>query len=203
MNQPVTVSITRRVAPEHLDQMLAWLRAGTQLTERFPGFLGSGWVRPSPDATEWHMLYRFADDASLTAWEESDQRRWWLDSARDFVEASRHEQRTGIEGWFDEPESTTDADLTPVTPPPPRWKQMCAIFLVFFPLSVSANLTAGALVPDLFLPLRILGTVLVMTPIMTYVALPWITRLLAPWLNAPPRERSGRRRPVGGPGRTT
>ncbi len=182
MSQPVTVSITRRVDPAHTDQMLAWLRAGTQLSERFEGFLGSGWVRPGPDSTEWHMLYRFADAASLAAWEESDQRRWWLDAASSFVAASRQEKRTGIEGWFDEPASTTVVDLVPPTAPP-RWKQMCAIFVVFFPLSVAANYATSHLLPDVPLPLRVLTSVVVMTPIMTYLALPWITRLLAPWLN--------------------
>ena len=180
---PVTVSITRHVDPAHTDQMLAWLRAGTQLSERFEGFLGSGWVRPSPDSTEWHMLYRFADPESLEVWEQSSQRRWWLDSASGFVEASRQEKRTGIEGWFDEPTSTSVDDLRPQPTPPPRWKQMCAIFLVFFPLSVAANFSTSHLLPDLVLPLRVLVSVVVMTPIMTYLALPWITRLLAPWLN--------------------
>jgi antibiotic biosynthesis monooxygenase (ABM) superfamily enzyme len=189
MTGPVTVSITRRVDPDAEDQMLAWLRAGTQLSERFEGFLGSGWVRPSPDSAEWHMLYRFADGESLQRWEASPQRQWWLDSARGFVETSAKEQRTGIEGWFDEPSSVDVADLRPTAPPPPRWKQMCAIFLVFFPLSLAANLATRELLPDVWLPVRVLASVLVMTPIMTYVALPWITRLLAPWLNRTPRSR--------------
>ena len=47
MTAPVTVSITRHVDPEQEDQMLAWLRAGAELAERFDGFLGSGWVRPA------------------------------------------------------------------------------------------------------------------------------------------------------------
>ena len=33
------------------------------------------------------------------------------------------------------------------------------------------------------LPLRVLVTVLLMTPVMTYAALPWITRRMAWWLN--------------------
>ncbi len=167
--------------------MLAWLRAGTQLSERFDGFLGSGWVRPSAGSTQWHMLYRFASTEALRAWDESEQRRWWLESAEGFVEVSRQEQRTGIEGWFDEPSSVDVRDLRPAPAAPPRWKQMCAIFLVFFPLSVTANWVFSHLLPDVVMPLRVLASVLAMTPIMTYVALPWITRLLAPWLNAPSR----------------
>ncbi len=62
---PVTVSITRHVEPDRVDQMVAWVRAGSALAERFPGFLGTGWVRPSADSDEWHMLYRFDSAESL------------------------------------------------------------------------------------------------------------------------------------------
>ena len=167
--------------------MLAWLRAGTELAERFDGFLGSGWVRPGVGSSEWHMLYRFASPAALDAWERSAQRRWWLDSAQGFVDESSREHRTGIEGWFDEPTSVDVQDLRPSAPAPPRWKQMCAIFLVFFPLSVATNYAAGHLIADWWLPLRVLLVVAVMTPVMTYLALPWITTLLRGWLHAPRR----------------
>ena len=62
MSAPVTVSITRTLSPGHHDEMLAWIRAGSALAARFDGFLGSGWVRPSTQSEEWHMLYRFADE---------------------------------------------------------------------------------------------------------------------------------------------
>jgi antibiotic biosynthesis monooxygenase (ABM) superfamily enzyme len=185
MTQPVTVSITRHVDPSQEDQMRAWLRAGSELAERFDGFLGSGWVRPVPDSTEWHVLYRFASPAALEAWELSSQRRWWLDSAQGLVAESSREHRTGIEGWFDEPSSVDVQDLRPAPRPPPRWKQMCSIFIVFFPLSVAANYAGKEYAADWLLPLRVLASVVVMTPIMTYLALPWVTRLLHGWLNAP------------------
>ena len=183
MTGPVTVSVTRHVDPSLEDQMLAWLRAGSELAERFEGFLGSGWVRPSPESTEWHMLYRFADAADLEVWMTSGQRRWWLDSAQGFVDEERLERRTGIEGWFDEPSQVDVEDLRPAAAPPPRWKQMLAIFIVFLPLSLVMNLLGARYAPDVWLPLRVLVTVCLMTPLMTYVLLPWITRLLGPWLN--------------------
>ncbi len=186
MSEPVTVSITRHVDPSQQDEMRAWLRAGTELAERFDGFLGSGWVRPAPESGEWHMLYRFASQEALETWELSPKRRWWLDSAQGLVDESSREHRTGIEGWFDEPTSVDVQDLrTPSTVPPPRWKQMCAIFLVFFPLSLAANYAAKDLLADWWLPWRVLATVVVMTPIMTYFALPWITKLLHGWLTRP------------------
>ena len=87
MSAPVTTSVTRHVDPSRTTEMLAWVQAGTSLAERFDGFLGSGWVRPSEDSTDWHMLYRFADAESLARWEASPQRA--LQSAHVFSVACR------------------------------------------------------------------------------------------------------------------
>jgi len=161
--------------------MMAWVRAGTTLAEQFEGFLGSGWVRPSPDSPEWHMLYRFADGESLALWEASPQRAWWLEAAQGRIEATRVERRTGIEGWFDEP-ATVETDVA-APPAPPRWKQMVTIFLVFFPLSLASNWVVGQTIDHWPLVARVLASVVVMTPLMTYVLLPWITRRMARWLH--------------------
>jgi antibiotic biosynthesis monooxygenase (ABM) superfamily enzyme len=186
MAEPVTVSITRQIAPGHSDEMLAWIRAGSALASLFAGFLGSGWVRPAEDSDEWHMLYRFADAGSLAAWEASPQRRWWLGAAQGLVGESRVERRTGIEGWFDDPVARDVEDLRPAAPAPPRWKQACVIFLVFFPLSLAVNWLAREYAGGVLLPLRVLLSVLVMTPVMTYAALPWVTRAMSWWLSGQP-----------------
>ena len=168
--------------------MMSWLNAGINLAERFPGFLGAGWVQPEAGSETWHMLYRFADHDSLQNWELSPQRQWWRSSARGLgVVEDRSERRTGIEGWFDVPQSTLVVD-SPTSAPaaPPRWKQASTIFLVFFPLSVLANWLSREYLADVVLPLRVLITVLAMTPVMTYLALPWITRQLQWWLQGQP-----------------
>ena len=179
---PVTVSIVRHVAPEHAAQMIAWVRAGSSLAERFEGFLGTGWVRPSPGSEEWHMLYRFADQAALESWESSPQRAWWLGSAQGLVGESLVERRTGIEGWFDEPAARDVQDLRPAPTPPPRWKQGVVIWLTFFPLSLVLGLLLSATGVDLPLAVRTLITTVVATPIMIYALLPWMTKRFEWWL---------------------
>jgi uncharacterized protein len=194
---PVTVAITRRVASEHEAEMVSWLSAGITLAERFPGFLGAGWVRPGTASEEWHMLYRFADATALETWEHSPQRQWWRSSGVGLgVVEARVERRTGIEGWFDEPvERTVDEADTSSAPPsaPPRWKQAVTIWIAFFPLSLLVGWLLGLVVPDLWLAPRVLLTTLVLTPVMTYLALPRITRALAWWLagDPPPWRRAG------------
>ena len=178
---PVTVSFTRRADPAHAVEMTAWIRAGLTMAEGFPGFLGGGWVRPRHGADEWHMLCRFSSPATLAAWEASPERRWWLGSAQGLAEATRTERRTGIEGWFDAPlEAATELPAGPAAPP--RWKQAVTIWMVFFPLNLLATVTLGRLLADTNVVLRVAVTTLTLTPVMTYLLLPWITRRLHGWL---------------------
>ena len=181
---PVTVSFTRRADPAHTREMTAWIRAGMTMAESFPGFLGAGWVRPRDGSDEWHMLCRFADQPALEAWEASPERAWWLRSAEGLAEVTRTERRTGIEGWFDEPVS---AEVVPpagrASPPaPPRWKQATTIWLVFYPLNLLATVTLGVWLADLPVALRVAVVTLTLTPLMTYLLLPWVTRRLQWWL---------------------
>ena len=176
---PVTVSITRTVRPEDEALMQVWADAGTTLARRFPGFLGSGWVRPSLGSDQWHMLYRFADADALEQWQESHERARWLGAAARLVEATRMESRTGIEGWFDEPHEVTGGDIAP--PAPPRWKQMVVIFCAFFPTSLVLTYVLALVTEGWPAWGRVLLTCAIAIPWMTYVFLPFVTRLFLPW----------------------
>jgi len=182
---PVTVSFTRRADPAHAREMTAWIRAGLSMAEGFPGFLGGGWVRPRDGADEWHMLCRFADQRSLAAWDSSPERQWWLRSAQGLAEVTRTERRTGIEGWFDAPVAAEVSAPAPRSAPP-RWKQAVTIWLVFFPLNLLATVTLGALLADAHVVLRVAVVTLTLTPVMTYLLLPWMTRRLEWWLHGRP-----------------
>lgn len=195
MSAPVTVSITRHLDPGREAEMVSWMQAGIALAERFPGFLGAGWVRPERDSDTWHVLYRFADAEALAAWESSHQRQWWRDSAGGLgVVESRVERRTGIEGWFDDPTNRDVRDLRVAPAAPPRYKQAVIIWLAFFPLSLIVTFLSGRYLPEMALVARVLGTTLVMTPLMTYLVLPRMTRALGWWLQGQPAP--WRRNPV-------
>ena len=182
---PLTVSITRRVAPEDELLMQAWVHAGTSMAERFEGFLGAGWVRSG--AEDWHMLYRFGSRAHLDAWERSPERIRWLRSAADLVEHRRTEYRTGIEGWFDEPASRSVQDAGPAGPAaPPRWKQASVIWVAFFPTSLALTYLLLPVTRTWSPVPRVLVSTLLATPWMTYVLLPRVTRLFAGWLRTRP-----------------
>lgn len=183
---PVTVSITRLVRPHLIPEATRWVQDGVNLANRYPGFLGSGWVRSHGDSDEWHMLYRFADHRLLEDWEGSADRQAWLAEGRDLVVESRVERRTGIEGWFD----SAERQASPGVVPPPRWKQATSIWVGFFPVNLAFTYATTLLIPGwtglAILP-RVLITTLTLTPIMAYWVLPLATRLLRPWLTTPRR----------------
>lgn len=61
---------------------------------------------------------------------------------------------------------------------------MVVIFMGFFPLSLAINyVVSHTPLADWPLPLRVFTTIVVMTPVMTYALLPWITRRMAWWLH--------------------
>ena len=141
-------------------------------------------MRPSEGSDEWHMLYRFAGPDALATWESSQQRAWWLAAAQGRIGASKVERRTGIEGWFDSPQSVETIETAPSADrPPPVWKQAVVIWLAFFPLSLLMAWLFGRFLPDVPLVPRVLGTTVVMTPIMTYLVLPRMTKALGWWLH--------------------
>ena len=192
--EPITVAIERRIDPTRVLEATSWMQAGTDMAANFDGFLGSGWVRAGEGSDLWFMLYRFRDIETLEKWETSPQRTWWLDSGRPFAREVRVERRTGIEGWFDADLATmidtrTIATATgpvqiPIPVAPPRWKQATTIWLGFFPVNLLASWLFGFIpgFAELPLVLRVLATTLVLTPIMAYWVLPFVTRTLRPWL---------------------
>ena len=184
--EPVTVSIRREVDPERIPEVTAWVQAGVNLANRHPGFLGSGWIRAGETSHVWYMLYRFTNAETLDAWESSSERTQWLSLGEGLIRSERSKRRTGIEGWFDEPATgavPVPADALPEAPV--RWKQAVTIWLGFFPVNllftyVSAPIPGWGEQP---IWLRVLVTTLVLTPVMTYWVLPWVTRMLRGWLS--------------------
>ena len=172
---PVTLMVARRVADGRYQDLIAWLREGEQLATDFPGYLGSGVLAPPPDDDEFQIIFRFADEPTLHAWEHSASRTAWLARGSDLFAHPTEHRVSGIEGWF----GATGQR-------PSRWKQAVAIWLAFFPVSLLFNFVLGPLLSDMSLLPRVFISTLCLTPLMVYFFIPLSTRLLAGWLNSPP-----------------
>ncbi|WP_339533090.1 antibiotic biosynthesis monooxygenase [Pseudomonas mucidolens] len=172
---PVTLMVARRVAKGRYQDLMSWLREGEQLATDFPGYLGSGVLAPPADDDEFQIIFRFADEQTLHAWEFSASRSAWLDRGSElFANPSEH-RVSGMDGWFGG-----------VGQRPPRWKQAVAIWLAFFPVSLLFNFGLGPLLAELGMFSRVLVSTLALTPLMVYLFIPLSTSLLAGWLNPAP-----------------
>lgn len=178
--EPVTLMVARRVANGRYHDFIAWLREGESLASDFPGYLGSGMLAPPPGDDEFQIVFRFADQRTLDAWAHSASRSAWLRRGSGLFAQPLERRAVGLDAWFGSAQRQ-----------PPRWKQSVAIWLAFFPVSLTFNLLLGGALADTPLAARVLLSTLILTPLMTYLFIPLSTRLLAPWL------RSRRHAPLG------
>jgi antibiotic biosynthesis monooxygenase (ABM) superfamily enzyme len=173
---PVTTTVTRRVKPGHeafYEQFLAGVIAAAK---EFPGHLGVEVFRPpSATAGEYRTVYRFDTEEHLRAWLDSDERATWLERAEPHVVGPmRTSFVTGLETWFTLPSR-------PGTTPPP-YKMALLTWITIFPLITGIVLISGPLIEDLPLVVRLGITTALAVPLMTWVVMPRVTRLLRRWL---------------------
>ncbi|WP_336992864.1 antibiotic biosynthesis monooxygenase [Leucobacter sp. VD1] len=195
MGTPVTVAVRRQTMPARSGDAVAWVEEGLRLARGFDGCLGGGVLRDSGDENVLHAIYRFADEAALGGWERSEQRRRWLEAGSPFVLDARVQRRTGIEGWFDGPQLRRSFDAgtgggrtVVVYSAPQRWKQAMAVWVGMYPVNVASS-WAISMLPwwgDAPVLLRSALAVTVLAPLMTFVMMPAVTRMLRPWLRRNP-----------------
>ncbi|KGD89269.1 antibiotic biosynthesis monooxygenase [Achromobacter sp. RTa] len=173
VSAPVTMLVTRHIAPERYGDFLSWMRQGEILAAGFPGFLGSGVLQPPEGGDQYQIVLRFADEPSLGRWENSLPRRMWLERGAALVRASHARRASGTDGWF-----------APASSAPPRWKQAIAIWLAYFPVLLVFSILASEHLSVLPVFWRVLVTSLALTPVMVFVCIPTVSRVLRRWLHA-------------------
>jgi uncharacterized protein len=187
---PVTTTVTRSVRPGHETAYEEFLEGIVGAAGRFPGYLGVEVFRPGAGGGEYRTVYRFDSSENLRRWLDSDERATWLERAEPHaIGPMRTQFLTGLESWFTLPGR-------PGTPSPPPYKMALVTWITIFPLITGLVVALEPLLEDLPLVLRLGITTAVAVPLMTWVVMPRVTRLLRGWLY--PRESIPR-----GPGTPT
>jgi hypothetical protein len=173
---PVTTTVTRRVKPGHEAAYEGFLEGIIAAASRFPGHLGAEVFRPQTAAAgEYRIVYRFDSAAHLHAWLDSAEHAAWLERAEPHVIGPLQRQvLTGLESWFTLPSQ-------PGLPPPP-YKMALVTWAAIFPLITGVVVATAPLVGGLPLVARLAVTTAVTVPLMTWVVMPRVTRLLHRWL---------------------
>lgn len=174
---PVTVVISRRVIK---GREAEFERLSSQMTERaarYPGYLGASMFRPaSSDDPEYRIIFKFSDDTTLSAWQQSSERAEILEQIEPLLIApSQVETTSGIINWFTLP------GHNPVKPPP-KYKMTFVSWLALYPTVTIIFLLFGDLLAQIPLLLRTLLITAVVMVAMSYLLMPRFTRWFAFWL---------------------
>jgi antibiotic biosynthesis monooxygenase (ABM) superfamily enzyme len=180
---PVTTTVTRRIKPGHEAAYEGFLAGISGAARAFPGYLGVEVFRPAPGGTnEYRIVYRFDSVAHLRTWQNSAEHGAWLARAEPHVAGPMRTQvLTGLEGWFTLP-------TQPGAPPPPPYKMALVTWAAIFPLITLVVVASAPLLSHLSLVVRLAVTTGITVPLMTWVVMPRVTRLLGRWLYPDRRE---------------
>jgi antibiotic biosynthesis monooxygenase (ABM) superfamily enzyme len=170
----IHVAITRKITPGKEEEF----------KESLHNFLGQSFIHkgvhgaaiissfPGADNNEIGILRTFEDEKERDAFYASDLFKQWETYASSITEPAVYRQLTGLEAWF---RSST---------PPPRWKMAIATLCGVFPTSIFLYYSTGWLLINLPVPLRLFITATLMVGILTWMVMPFITKILRLWLTS-------------------
>jgi antibiotic biosynthesis monooxygenase (ABM) superfamily enzyme len=200
---PVTVVVTRIAKKDKIREFEEWMDGIIHEAMRFEGHMGVNVIRPSDLSNpEYVIIFRFNTFENLAKWENSETRREWLAKSKEVTEGEPVvEKQTGLEIWFTPPRSRSgggsikgDKAAAPLPPPssstttaaiapPPRYKMAIIITAIIFVLVSILIPQIRQLTTGLHIHLSTFIGVVIMVLLMTYVIMPFLTRLLGPWLS--------------------
>lgn len=172
---PVGIVVTCCVPPSGVEAFEAGLRELIRIASRQPGHSSAEVLRGTirREGRRYYIIYRFSGEASLRAWETSEERKLAVSGLESLAIRSGRRELTGLDAWFD----------LPLDAPPPRRQQMAVLtWIGIWPL---VSVVLWFLTPHLTaLPFLVRTAVnsAVLVLAMTYVVMPRLVRIADPWL---------------------
>ncbi len=178
----VTVVVTHRVRPEHVDDFLAWQDHLRREEGTFEGFRGAELFRPIEGVQdEWTALYRYDNATHLDAWLTSAKRQELLAEGAKFTDFEIRMIESSFGSWFAFDESGNEV------PPPSNTKTAIAVWVGLYPTVVLLTLALSPLKMPLWLGLLV-GN-LISSFAMSFLTMRfYVNPILKSWLRLPPGE---------------
>jgi antibiotic biosynthesis monooxygenase (ABM) superfamily enzyme len=175
MNDVHTAVVARKVKRSCELEYEKWLGRLECALHHAPGYDGMTAISsPDPQGTVKTLLIRFVSAKALSDWEHSTIRLLLAEDGNRFSTAF-YKTAPGVETFFSIPGSTSA---------PPRWK-MCVLTIPTVYVLINVVLFFLLFVPGIAKwppQVRMVPVVCIMTLLLTYVALPALSELFAPWL---------------------
>jgi hypothetical protein len=171
-----TIVFSRKLGPEQHDKYEAWLGRVTAATNSFAGYGGTTLLRPAAPNEEYTAILHFDTTEHLERWLTSAERTECLKALEDIaIESEEISSLAGLDHWV---------SLKGGMQPPPDWKMAVLILVGLYPIVVLDAMFLGPLLTFLPWPVGILVSLMVSVPIMVWIVLPVLSKLLRPWLGA-------------------
>ncbi len=168
----VTEVISRNIAAGHEKDYDDWLQRFMISERQFPGYRGTTIIAPGGNISSVrYVINRFANQASLDAWENSEVALSLIEEVNTY---STLQRVTGLETWFNLP------DLKTISAPP-KWKMVIVSFIAAYCISSVAQYILSIYLGQQPLLTNILMTIILVVGL-TYFAMPLLSRLLRRWL---------------------
>ena len=175
---PVTIIVKRRPRPGLEKEFEEVVSGISRAAMGFKGHLGVNIFRPTKLIPYYRIVFKFDSRRNFIHWETSDERQQWLDRFSEVdMGDPEMEVLSGLETWF------TANDEEAVVPPP-RHKMVIVLWLSISILSILIYLAFDPLLADIPPIWRILSGTLVVVLLMTYIVMPFLTKLLHRWLHS-------------------
>lgn len=179
--KPVTATIAQSIDPSCQDAYEALLVGIHSEVRAFGGFLRREIIKSSVGPfIDYTFILHFDNEDNLHRWERSAERAQWITRMSGLAAKTTPLQvLTGLETWF---------TLKPgqAIVPPPRYKMAIVTWVAIFPLISLQSYAMKFALGDMHTILHAFIATMVLVPLMTYIVMPRMTRLMHSWLY--PRE---------------
>ncbi len=176
-DSPVTIIVKRRPKPDRIKEFEDVMHGTTRDAMTFAGHLGANIIRPTSPGDYYRIVFKFDSMRNYLAWENSELRQQWLER---YAEVEQGEQDmeilSGLETWFTLPQGEALV-------PPPKHKMLIMIWVSIFSLSILLNYVLKPFIDTLPIVAQIAILSFIMVFLMTYLVMPYLSKLLHRWLH--------------------
>lgn len=172
----ITAIVHRRIKEGCEAQFRDAMRQFMEFTQGVPGHLGMQIMLPAAGGRDYTVVSRFTNQAARDAFIGSSEYRAWMTRLGVMTDGDpRINELAGLEGWF------LHGDA-PTLPPPPKAKMAISTFIGVYFVTTCLTLLLGSSLAGLPLLLRNLIMSAIVVSFLTWLVMPFITRLLHFWL---------------------
>jgi uncharacterized protein len=184
VDQPVTAVVRRRIKAgcERTFELL--MQELMAFFLRQPGHLGINVIRLAPNSREFAILDRFATEEDRRRFKELPEYRKWMSRLQDVSEVEPDIQEMGgIAFWFTLPDRQPEIA-------PPKLRMALLTFLVSYPLGIFYSKLLAPMTDAWPSWLKGVLIAALLVSSLTWVVMPFLTRLFEVWLFHSDEERS-------------